>query len=120
MSVTRCCGSLPPEQSITNSLFGTPTCTAASPTPGAAYIVSNILLTSLARSASNSVTGSAGVSSTGDGHFTISNKAIRQFYNEPQKGTKVTKEEVLFILQILLILSNLSGVSTLLAVLCTL
>src|SRR5262249_39582766 len=61
---------------ITNRRFGTPTCTAAKPTPGAAYIVSNILLTNFSRSSSKSVTGSAGVSSTGAGHFTISSNAI--------------------------------------------
>src|SRR5436190_19386258 len=72
----RCAGSLPPEQSITNNRLGTPTCTAARPTPGAAYIVSNISLTSFFKSSSNLVTGSAGLSSTGFGHVTISNKAI--------------------------------------------
>src|SRR6185369_13019153 len=72
----RCDGSLPPEQSITNKRFGTPTCTAANPTPGASYIVSNILLTNFSRLPSNSVTGSAGVSSTGAGHFTISINAM--------------------------------------------
>src|SRR5947208_12583786 len=74
--VMRCEGSLPPEQSITNRRFGAPTCTAAKPTPGAAYIVSNILLTSFLRSASNLVTGSAGLSSTGFGQVTICKRGI--------------------------------------------
>src|SRR5688572_1004202 len=81
MSTTRCCGSFPPEQSITNRRFGTPTCTAARPTPGAAYMVSNILLTSFSKSVSNSVTGSAGLSSTGAGHFTISSTAMAVILN---------------------------------------
>src|SRR5438445_2162899 len=72
----RWAGSLPPEQSITKRRLGTPTCTAASPTPGAAYIVSNILLTSFLRSASNLVTGSAGLSSTGFGQVTIFKRDI--------------------------------------------
>src|SRR5882724_8598984 len=72
----RWAGSLPPEQSITNRRLGTPTCTAASPTPGAAYIVSNILFTSFLRSASNLVTGSAGLSSTGFGQVTICKRDI--------------------------------------------
>src|SRR5690349_24044730 len=87
----RCCGSFPAEQSITNRRFGTPTCTAASPTPGAAYMVSNILLTSFARSASNSVTGSAGVSSTGAGHLTISKTAMVRFYAIATKKHKKHK-----------------------------
>src|SRR6266851_8113095 len=76
INATRCSGSLPPEQSITNSRLDIPTCTAAKPTPGAAYIVSNMLLTSFERFWSNLVTGSAGVSRTGAGHVTMSNKAI--------------------------------------------
>src|SRR6266550_1356768 len=67
----RCAGSLPPEQSITNRRLGTPTCTAARPTPGAEYIVSNMLLTSFFKLSSNSVTGSAGASRTGFGQVTI-------------------------------------------------
>src|SRR5438445_6836058 len=73
---TRCEGSFPPEQSITNRRLGTPTCTAARPTPGAAYIVSNMLLTSFLRSSSNLVTGSAGLSSTGFGQVTIFKRDI--------------------------------------------
>src|ERR1700686_3026450 len=73
---TRCEGSLPPEQSITNRRLGTPTCTAASPTPGAEYIVSNILLTSFFSSSSNVVTGSAGGSRIGFGQVTILKKEI--------------------------------------------
>src|SRR5258707_14695220 len=75
---TRCAGSLPAEQSITNRRLGTPTCTAASPTPGAAYIVSNILLTSFFRSSSNLVTGSPGASRIGFGQVTILSKDISQ------------------------------------------
>src|SRR5260370_32244530 len=76
---TRCAGSLPPEQSITTRRFGTPTCTAASPTPGAEYIVSNMFATSLFRSPLNSVTGSAGVSRIGLGQVTIFNEDILLF-----------------------------------------
>src|SRR5690349_9192895 len=48
-----------------------------------------MLLTSFLRSSSNSVTGSAGVSSTGAGHLTISNKAITRFcHKEAQKAQK--------------------------------
>src|SRR6266404_7938342 len=72
----RCAGSLPAEQSITNRRLGTPTCTAARPTPGAEYIVSNILLTSFFRSPSNVVTGSPGSSRIGFGQVTIFSKDI--------------------------------------------
>src|SRR6185369_6030111 len=73
---TRWAGSLPPEQSITNKRLGTPTCTAARPTPGAEYIVSNMLLTSFFSSSSNLVTGSAGASRIGLGQVTIFSKDI--------------------------------------------
>src|ERR1700716_2459738 len=73
---TRCAGSLPPEQSITNRRLGTLTCTAARPTPGAEYIVSNMLLTSFLRLSSNLVTGSAGASRIGFGQVTIFSKDI--------------------------------------------
>src|ERR1700730_6317393 len=75
---TRCEGSLPPEQSITNRRLGTPTCTAASPTPGAEYIVSNILLTSFFSSSPKLVTGSPGASRMGFGQVTIFSKDISQ------------------------------------------
>src|SRR5207253_11273391 len=68
-----------PEQSITNKRFGTPTCTAARPTPGAAYMVSNMLLTSFLRSSSNLVTGSAGLSSTGFGQVNIFKRDMLKF-----------------------------------------
>src|ERR1700730_2822615 len=92
---TRCAGSLPPEQSITKSRLDTPTCTAAKPTPGAEYIVSNILLTSLSRSPSNSVTGLAGSSSTGAGHLTISNKAMMNSQTPHEKTTLVEALQVI-------------------------
>src|ERR1700730_9086718 len=79
---TRCAGSFPPEQSITNRRFSTPTCTAASPTPGAEYIVSNMLLTSFFRSSSKLVTGSAGVSRIGFGQVTIFSKDIPIFLSQ--------------------------------------
>src|SRR5215208_6127436 len=48
-----------------------------------------MLLTSFARSSSNSVIGSAGVSSTGAGHLTISNKAMNRFcHKKAQKAQK--------------------------------
>src|SRR5439155_24191215 len=72
----RCAGSLPPEQSITNRRLGTPTCTAARPTPGAEYIVSNISSTSFFKSPLNLVTGSAGASRIGFGQVTSFNKDI--------------------------------------------
>jgi hypothetical protein len=50
-----------------------------------------MLLTSFLRSSSNSVTGSAGVSSTGAGHLTISNKAMALIL--PQRSTKVEIDE---------------------------
>ena len=61
---------------MTNRRWDTPTCTAARPTPGAEYIVSNMSLTSFFRLSSNSVTGSPGLSSIGFGHFTTSLNAI--------------------------------------------
>src|SRR2546428_3517070 len=104
----RCSGSLPPEQSITNRRFEIPTCTAARPTPGAAYIVSNMFETSFFRLSSKNVTGSAGISSIGFGHLTTSNNAIVcsatagcivylsrlrcQFYDEVCFGASVGRE----------------------------
>ena len=61
---------------MTNSLRETPICGAASPTPRAAYIVSNMSETSRFSLSSNSVTGSPGVSSTRSPYFTISKRAI--------------------------------------------
>src|SRR5437764_8266971 len=62
-----------------------PTCVAASPTPGAAYMVSNMSSTSFLSSASNLVTGSAGVVSTGSGQVTIFNRAILYFWDSLSK-----------------------------------
>src|SRR5690349_11225357 len=64
---------------MTNRRLAMPTCVAASPTPGAAYMVSNMSSASFLSSASNLVTGSAGVVSTGSGQVTIFNRAILYF-----------------------------------------
>src|SRR2546421_3172594 len=68
-----------------------PTCVAASPTPGAAYMVSNMSSTSFLSSASNLVTGSAGVVSTGSGQVTIFKRAIL-YYGIPCLSVFASKD----------------------------
>src|SRR5262245_13405808 len=51
--------------------FGTPTCGAAKPTPGALYIVSIMSFTSLTSASVTLLTGSEGLSSTSEPHRTI-------------------------------------------------
>src|ERR1700681_3561147 len=113
---TRCPGSFPPEQSITNSRLGTPTWTAASPTPGAEYIVSNMLLTSFLRSSSKLVTGSPGASRIGFGQVTIFNKDIPkslisdlEFHNPQFRMALIRSEHLDFTINVGVSLVSLAG-----------
>jgi len=72
MSTSFSSGFSPLEQSMTAIFFEMPICGAASPTPLAAYIDSNMSSTSLCSSGvSNAVILSASRSSTGSPNFTI-------------------------------------------------
>src|SRR6204780_91799 len=65
---------------MTSSCRWTLTCVAASPIPGAAYMVCSMSATSCSSAASNCCTGSARVRSRGSGNSRIGSRAMNSLY----------------------------------------